>query len=57
MDRLKRWLRREPLPPSATVKAPVKVTVTARKVLADGTLGEEIELKNLHIEQIEKEGP
>jgi hypothetical protein len=45
------WLRRK-RPSSPQMKAPVKVTVTARKVLADGTLGESIEVKNVRLEKV-----
>ena len=34
------------------VKTPVKITVTARKVRADGTLGEPVEVKHIRVEEV-----
>jgi hypothetical protein len=46
---IKRLLRRGESPASPEIKAPVKVTVTARRVRADGSLGEEIAVKNVEV--------
>jgi hypothetical protein len=48
--RLRRFLRRA-TPAAGAVKAPVKVVVTARKIRADGTLGEDIPVKNVRVSQ------
>jgi hypothetical protein len=52
-----RWLNRfikRAGPTSPALKSPVKVSVTARRVMADGTLGERIEVKNITVTPVKE---